>query len=67
MSNITVAARTVHWCGHPPTEALWGLPCVHKERLGDGGEGVELDPVHYNEESLSHPGKDSIRRPEEYG
>lgn len=31
------------------------------------GGGVELDPAHPNEESLSQPGKDSIRRPEEYG
>lgn len=34
MSNITVAARTVHWCGHPLTEAP---RCVHRERPGDGG------------------------------
>lgn len=39
----------------------------HNERLGDGGEGVKLDPAHCNEESLSYAGKDSIRRLEEYG
>lgn len=38
LSSITVAARTVHWCSHPLTEALC---CVHEERLGDGGEEVD--------------------------